>query len=74
MYRALRFIDSVRVYHLFPKVILKETFIMSRNIHCTYISEKLSKIRWRPSTLNEPNSFVTASWDNHVNNVRLKNG
>ncbi|XP_017776661.1 PREDICTED: nucleoporin Nup43 [Nicrophorus vespilloides] len=44
---------------------------MGRNIHCTYISEKINKIRWRPNPFNDPKQFVTGSWDNDENHIRL---
>ncbi|XP_060524404.1 nucleoporin Nup43 [Cylas formicarius] len=45
--------------------------VMSYNVHGNFVSEKISKIRWRPDGFNESNSFVTGSADNDVNNVRL---
>lgn len=39
---------------------------MSDNIHGTFISEKVSKIRWKPEDFSEAKSFLTGSWDNPV--------
>lgn len=44
---------------------------MSQNIHGTFVSEKISKIRWRPDQFNNSNSFVTGSWDNEENHIKL---
>ncbi|XP_046427457.1 nucleoporin Nup43 [Neodiprion virginianus] len=42
---------------------------MSENIHGTFISEKVSKIRWKPEDFVEAKSFLTGSWDNPVNHI-----
>lgn len=44
---------------------------MSHNVHGTFISEKINKIRWRPNPFNDSNSFITGSWDNDKNSIRL---
>lgn len=44
---------------------------MSHNIHGTFVSEKISRIRWRPDVMNESHFFVTGSWDNTQNNIKL---
>lgn len=45
---------------------------MSQNISGTFVSEKVSKIRWRPDPFNSSHSFVTGSWDNLQDNaIRL---
>lgn len=44
---------------------------MGDNIHGTFISEKTNKIRWKPEDLYESQSFLTGSWDNEVNNIKL---
>lgn len=39
------------------------------NINAKYVSQKISKTRWRPvshSSLQQPDIFVTGSWDNEV--------
>lgn len=39
------------------------------SINAKYVSEKISKTRWRPvsqSSLQQPDVFVTGSWDNQV--------
>lgn len=39
------------------------------NINAKYVSQKISKIRWRPvshAALQQPDIFVTGSWDNEV--------
>ncbi|KAF7276259.1 hypothetical protein GWI33_010728, partial [Rhynchophorus ferrugineus] len=45
--------------------------IMSHNLHGTFVSEKIHKIRWRPNGLHNSNYFVTGSIDNHTNTVKL---
>ncbi|XP_050304526.1 nucleoporin Nup43 [Anthonomus grandis grandis] len=44
---------------------------MSHNLHGTFISEKISKIRWKPETLGESHFFITGSVDNDTNKIRL---
>lgn len=45
---------------------------MSQNISGTFVSEKVSKIRWRPDPFNTSHSFVTGSWDNlQENSIKL---
>lgn len=41
---------------------------MAHNVHGTFISEKISKIRWKPNPFDDSNSFVTGSWDNDDSN------
>ncbi|XP_053977498.1 nucleoporin Nup43 [Hylaeus volcanicus] len=36
---------------------------MSENVQGTFVSEKVSKIRWRPENFEEANNFLTGSWD-----------
>lgn len=39
------------------------------SINAKYVSQKISKIRWRPvsySALQQPDIFVSGSWDNEV--------
>ncbi|TWW68599.1 Nucleoporin Nup43 [Takifugu flavidus] len=41
------------------------------SINAKYVSQKISKIRWRPvshAALQQPDIFVTGSWDNEVDN------
>nr|XP_023665926.1 nucleoporin Nup43 [Paramormyrops kingsleyae] len=43
-------------------------------INAKFVSQKISKIRWRPvssSTLQQPDIFATGSWDNEDNKVSL---
>lgn len=44
---------------------------MTQNVHTTFTSEKVNKIRWCPDPLNPTNSFVTGSWDNDQNSIKL---
>lgn len=44
---------------------------MSQNVNGTYVSEKINKIRWRPDPFNNSHSFVTGSWDNDTNSIKL---
>lgn len=46
---------------------------MTQNIHGTFVSEKISKIRWRPDQFDNSNTFITGSWDNDINTIRLWN-
>lgn len=47
---------------------------MSENsIHGTFVSEKISKIRWRPDQFGNSSTFLTGSWDNDVNSIKLWN-
>ncbi|GJQ68893.1 hypothetical protein Trydic_g6087 [Trypoxylus dichotomus] len=46
---------------------------MTHNIHGTFISEKINKIRWKPNPFDDSNSFITGSWDNDKNNIKLWN-
>lgn len=41
-------------------------------INAKYVSQKISKTRWRPvlaAALQQPEVFATGSWDNEVNSV-----
>ena len=40
-------------------------------VNCTFVSEKISKVRWLPEQYNAAESFVTGSWDSKLNNVKL---
>lgn len=45
------------------------------SINAKYVSQKINKTRWRPvsqSTLQQPDIFVTGSWDNEVSQVSTK--
>ena len=44
---------------------------MPNLIHGTFISEKINKIRWRLDPFNNPHSFITGSWDNYPNSIKL---
>lgn len=44
---------------------------MSHNLHGTFVSEKINKVRWRPEVFNDPHFFVTGSVDNEENTIRL---
>lgn len=42
---------------------------MMEGINAKYVSQKISKTRWRPvssSSLQQPDIFATGSWDNEV--------
>lgn len=39
---------------------------MSDAVHGTFVSQKISKIRWKPEQLNESQHFVTGSFDEAV--------
>ncbi|XP_053698410.1 nucleoporin Nup43 [Sabethes cyaneus] len=40
-------------------------------VNSTFISEKVSRIRWIPEQYDESSSFITTSWDLDVNNVKV---
>lgn len=40
-------------------------------VNGTFISEKVSKVRWIPEQYTAPDSFVTGSWDFPVNTIKL---
>ncbi|XP_022909019.1 nucleoporin Nup43 [Onthophagus taurus] len=44
---------------------------MSQNLHGTFVSEKINKIRWRPDPFDNAHSFITGSWDNETNHIKL---
>ncbi|RZC32495.1 nucleoporin Nup43 [Asbolus verrucosus] len=44
---------------------------MTHNIHGTFVSEKINKIRWRPDFMNDSHYFITGSWDNDQNSIKL---
>lgn len=52
-------------------VCLKKTKMDFNNVHGTMISEKTNKIRWRPDPFNNSHSFLTGSWDNIENTIKL---
>ena len=39
---------------------------MDTIVHGTFVSEKISKVRWKPEDLIDSESFITGSWDNEV--------
>lgn len=40
-------------------------------VNGTFLSEKISKIRWIPEQYTAPDSFVTGSWDFQPNSVKV---
>lgn len=40
-------------------------------VNLTFISEKVSKIRWLPEQYASSVSFVTGSWDFPINSIKL---
>lgn len=46
---------------------------MTQNVNGTFVSEKISRIRWRPDQFETAHSFVTGSWDNNINTIKLWN-
>lgn len=42
---------------------------ITESIH--YVDEKINKIRWRPDVFGHSHFFVTGSWDNIDNTIRL---
>lgn len=40
-------------------------------IHGTFVSEKINKIRWRPDPFNNPHFFISGSWDQEQNTIKL---
>lgn len=42
---------------------------MSENIQGTFVSEKISKIRWKHEDFAEATNFLTGSWDDPVNKI-----
>lgn len=43
----------------------------STKVNSTFISEKVSRIRWIPEQYDESSSFLTGSWDLDVNNLKV---
>lgn len=44
------------------------------SVNAKYVSQKISKTRWRPvshSSLQQPDIFVTGSWDNEVGKLSI---
>lgn len=39
---------------------------MSENVQGTFVSEKVSKVRWQHEDFTESKSFLTGSWDDAV--------
>jgi len=39
---------------------------MGENVQGTFVSEKISKIRWQFGNFVEAKNFLTGSWDNPV--------
>lgn len=39
---------------------------MGENVQGTFVSEKISKIRWQHGDFTEARNFLTGSWDNSV--------
>ncbi|XP_018321857.1 nucleoporin Nup43 [Agrilus planipennis] len=44
---------------------------MSHSVNTTFISDKTSKIRWKTDPFNDSNVFITGSWDDENNNLKL---
>ncbi|XP_067207554.1 nucleoporin Nup43 [Linepithema humile] len=42
---------------------------MGENVQGTFVSEKISKIRWQHGDFTEARNFLTGSWDNPVNKI-----
>lgn len=42
---------------------------MEDKVHGAFVSEKVSKVRWKPEDLVESDIFLTGSWDNEVSNI-----
>ncbi|XP_020283292.1 nucleoporin Nup43 [Pseudomyrmex gracilis] len=42
---------------------------MAENVQGTFVSEKISKIRWQYDDFAEAKNFLTGSWDNPVNKI-----
>ncbi|KAG7190344.1 hypothetical protein KM043_006457 [Ampulex compressa] len=42
---------------------------MGENIQGTFVSEKISKIRWKHEDFSEAKTFLTGTWDNPVNKI-----
>lgn len=41
---------------------------MADNIHGSFISQKVNKVRWKPEGDLVSERFLTGSWDNDVSN------
>lgn len=39
---------------------------MSENVQGTFVSEKISKIRWKHEDFEDATNFITGSWDDPV--------
>lgn len=39
---------------------------MSENVQGTFVSEKISKIRWKHADFEDAINFITGSWDDPV--------
>lgn len=46
--------------------LLSSLFKMGENVQGTFVSEKISKIRWQHGDFTEAKNFLTGSWDNPV--------
>lgn len=44
---------------------------MAQNIQGTFVSQKINKTRWRPDPFNNSHSFLSCSWDDEQNSVKL---
>lgn len=44
---------------------------MVDNIHGTFISHKVNKVRWKPEGNLDSETFLTGSWDNDINELTL---
>ncbi|XP_066140694.1 nucleoporin Nup43 [Euwallacea fornicatus] len=49
----------------------RSSMAMSHNLHGTFISQKVNKIRWKPERIDEAHFFVTGSVDNEINKLTL---
>nr|XP_018904040.1 PREDICTED: nucleoporin Nup43 [Bemisia tabaci] len=44
---------------------------MSDNVHGTFVSHKVSKVRWKPGNNSVSETFITGSWDEELNLLKL---
>lgn len=48
---------------------------MGDKVQCTFVSEKINKVRWKPQDYSSAFSeyFITGSWDDEVRNIYICN-
>lgn len=49
----------------------KSSELLAHNLHGTFVSQKINKIRWKPERMDESHFFVTGSVDCDENKLTL---